>query len=105
MNIFIKITGSGQTLYSADRAIWWSSKEAAKEKAFATNAPQECPKCGEPALKPQNIYYEGGEDGYAYQWTEYKCDCGHYLQSSKIDHDFDPSPDDQESVTRIGGWG
>lgn len=61
----------------------------------------ECPKCGDLELHSVNTYREGET-----LWTEYVCErCGHYEQHARIDHDYDPSPDDQESVTRIGGWG
>lgn len=61
----------------------------------------ECPTCGDLELRSINQYREGDV-----LWTEYECRrCKTYLQMSEKDPDYDPSPDDQESVTRIGGWG
>lgn len=66
----------------------------------------ECPRCGALELRSIRSWHEVNRNSEAVLWTEYRCEhCGHYEQMSRIDEDYDPSPDDQEDVTRIGGWG
>jgi len=56
----------------------------------------ECPKCGEIelALEPST------KEMFIQEWY---CVCGHL--ECRENQDYDPSPETQEDVTRIGGWG
>ena len=57
----------------------------------------ECPRCKAVALKaePSTIH------SYIVEW--YCEECGHY--ETHTNPLYDPSPEEQEDVTRIGGWG
>lgn len=80
----------GRTLYSCDRAIWWSTRSEAIQKAFKTIAESECPACKEIELRPINIYDSTNKDGDVEWWTEYTCDgCGHYEQRGQKNGRYD----------------
>lgn len=60
-----------------------------------------CQNCGEVEVVVVNTYHEGDT-----VWSECECsNCKAYTQRAALDPDYDPSPEDQEDVTRIGGWG
>jgi hypothetical protein len=59
--------------------------------------PFECPNCKEIAMELE----ESTKEMFIQEW--YCSECGHL--DCQENPDYDPSPEDQEDVTRIGGWG
>lgn len=62
----------------------------------------ECQRCGEITMVVVNTYTIGDD---IYQ--EHECSECHWLVNGYVgkDADYDPSPETQEEVTRIGGFG
>ena len=83
-----------ESLHPMTLEILWDKETKSWKKKVVEETMTECQNCKEVNDVVVNTYYGDSRQGVAVAFDEWECpDCGAYHQTSRLDPDYDPTPE------------